>query len=165
MWCNLVDVKCKQGFLECKHAALNIWKAVPAVGLSWAMLGPVLLSGSSWGGPHCERVCFGLLVTLLTEWFVWGWRGCFPNSTGLQLPGRVVTFILVLTARFGSLYVCVAAMCIGWIPWAFTVPAECNRIPSCHLCLRSHVGDCPCCFSNHDGAIHNPLQIYTEAHQ
>lgn len=37
VWCNLVDVKYKQGFLECKHAALNFWKAVLLLALGFSV--------------------------------------------------------------------------------------------------------------------------------
>lgn len=113
--------------LSCAWPCASQW-----IQLGWAPL----WTGLFWAA----QLSSVWLVSLLTEWFVWGWRGCFLNSTGLQLPARVVTFILFFTAWFGSFYVCVAALCIGRIPWAFTVPAECNRIPSCHLCLPSHVG-------------------------
>lgn len=43
IWCNLVDVRRKQEFLECKHTALNIWKAL--VLLAWSEL--CLALGSS----------------------------------------------------------------------------------------------------------------------
>lgn len=48
----MVDVKRKQGFLECKHTALNIWKAVLLLDLTELCLALGFSVDPAGGGPH-----------------------------------------------------------------------------------------------------------------
>lgn len=69
IWCNLVDVRRKQEFLECKHTAPNIWKAL--VLLAWSEL--CLAPGSSvmlqlcWTPLNCS--VFALLRSFCSTCF------------------------------------------------------------------------------------------------
>lgn len=141
MWCNLVDMKRKQGFLECKHAALNIWKAV--LRLDWTELCLALgFSVDPAGVGPTELVCFRLLCSLFDLFHCWQ-NDLFGSEEVVFWTWLDCSYLAVLSLLFWFYWVilcCVAVLCIGWIPRALTVPVECNRIPSCHLCLPSHVG-------------------------
>lgn len=60
----MVDVKCKQGFLECKHEALNFWKAVLLLALGSSV-------DPAGVGPTEQVFSFYLTCSTLTEGFVW----------------------------------------------------------------------------------------------
>lgn len=69
IWCNLVDVRRKQEFLECKHTALNIWKALVLLGLAWAVFGSGLLGDAAAVLDPTELLCFALLHSFCSTCF------------------------------------------------------------------------------------------------
>lgn len=139
MWCNFVDMKHKQGFPQYKHAPRNIWKEVLLLDRTELCLAVDIWVDPAGGGPYWTGLfqaapystLLGLHVRPVTEWFVWVWNGSFLSLTSCAL----VFNLLIRTVLF-----CVAVLCFGWIAWDSTVSVECNRIPSCRLCLRSRVG-------------------------
>ena len=142
MWCNFVDVKRKQGFLEYKHAALNIWKAVLL--LDWPEL--CLARGFSVdpaGVGPTELVCFRLLRSLCLTCFTCWQNDLFGSEEVVFWTRPGCSYLAVLSLFFLAWFWVVAILCccIGWIPGALTVPAECNNIPQLSQPSPSHVGD------------------------
>lgn len=118
MSCNFVDLKHKQGFLQDKHSALNMWIATGlcytgfgygGIQLGWAPF------HSSFSFRLILSFCFWL-VRLSTVWFVWVWIASFLMSTGLYLAGcqSFLCLSCSLTCLSWDELCCV----IGSVPWA-----------------------------------------------
>ena len=71
MWCNFVDVKHKQGFLEYKHAALNIWKAVLLLDWTGLYLDVDISVDPAGGGPHLTGLFEAALLSLVCLFHRW----------------------------------------------------------------------------------------------
>lgn len=156
MWCNFVDMKPKQGFLEYKHTGLNIWKAVLVLdGLSCVWLWTCWWIQLGWA-PLNSSVFRLLSVLFLFELFY---------SQELQSSYLAVLSLLFwFNCLIWAVLCCVAVLRIGWISRALTVPAECNRISVCCLCLPSHVGTVHVALATPTGQFITHYTFALEAH-
>lgn len=118
MWCNLVEAKCKQGFLERKHAALNIWKAV--LRLDWTELCLALgFSVDPAGVGPTELVCFRLLCSSCLTCFTvdrmicLGLKRLFSELDWTAVTWLCRHFYFGFRAWFGSLCVVLANCVLG----------------------------------------------------
>lgn len=112
-----MDVKRKQEFLECKHAALNVWKA--ALLLDWTELCLALgFSADPAGVGPTELVCFRLLCSFCLTCFTVDRMIClglkkFDWAAVTWLCAGTFILFFIFMASLGSFYVVLPCFVLG----------------------------------------------------